>query len=460
MDWNIFCSIVSVCRGFEQMYSGQYFSRNYVSPFLSKQGIGWMEFTYRASTLEGRVHQGRIDASDKKQAAASLHARNLIPLSIEPLDRQAINSEFRSQNRIKYAWLYLHSLDAFARGKIGTKDLTAFTEHLGAMLKAGITMNKSLALLGDLTENRSLARVIKDVHSRIREGSHLYQALEEHPEVFPEVFINMVRAGESGGILDVILERLSEFMNEMARLREHLVSSMIYPAILGLTAAASMLVMLVVVIPRFADIFVDMGIEMPQATRVMLWCGNFIVHYWWALGLGAVLCLLMLKYLRSTSGGRLFWDRLRMRLPLLGTIFLKLELARFSRTLGTLLNSGVSILEAMNIVSGVVGNTVLKNRLAVVYDDLKQGRMLSGSLEQHGIFPPLAVNMLRVGEESGEMAVMLEKVGDMYDRDLRRAVKSFTSIFEPAVILVMGLVIGVMVVSMLMAVFSLNEMGI
>jgi len=214
------------------------------------------------------------------------------------------------------------------------------------------------------------------------------------------------------------------------------------------------------VIPRFADIFVDMGIEMPQATRVMLWCGNFIVHYWWAIGLGAVICLLLLKYLKSTSRGRLFWDRLRMRLPLLGPIFLKLELARFSRTLGTLLNSGVSILAAMNIVSGVVGNTVLKNRLAVVYDDLKQGRMLSGSLEQHGIFPPLAVNMLRVGEESGEMAVMLEKVGDMYDRDLRRAIKSFTSIFEPAVILVMGLVIGVMVVSMLMAVFSLNEMGI
>lgn len=425
-----------------------------------------MEFEYKASTFEGKVRQGKIFARDERSAVAKIHAQGLIPLSVY-LPGSEIKAAKTPRLRVpakgpdlKKAFSGLAALKLGLRRKVKTKDLILFSEHLSTMLKAGITLNKCLTILADLTENKFFARIITDVHNQIREGSSLYQALEKHPDVFPGVFVNMVRAGESGGVLDLVLKRVSEFLTEIQELKDYLISSMIYPAILGLTAIASILVMLIVVVPRFAEIFTDMGVEMPMATRVMLTAGNFLQAHWWALFLLVGFCFFLFKYFVSTPRGRDWWDRFKLGLPMIGPILLKVEIARFSKTLGTLLASGVSILAAMNIVKGVVVNNSLKLSLDQVYDDLKQGRMLSGSLENHDVFPSLAVNMLGVGEESGNMPEMLEKVGDMYDKDLKGAIKSFTSLFEPMVILVMGLVIGAMVVSMLLAIFSLNELGI
>ena len=425
-----------------------------------------MEFEYKASTFEGKVRQGKIIARDEKSAVAKIHAQGLIPLSVflpgsgAKTSRTPKLSAPAGGSDLKKAFSRLAAFKLGLGRKVKTKDLIMFSEHLSTMLKAGITLNKCMVILADLTENKTFAKIIKDVHNQIREGSSLYQALEKHPAVFPGVFVNMVRAGESGGVLDLVLKRVSEFLTEIQELKDYLVSSMIYPAILGFTAVGSILVMLIVVVPRFAEIFSDMGVELPMATAVMLAAGNFLQAYWWVLIAFAGLCFFMFRYFISTPGGRDWWDRFKLGIPLVGPILLKVEIARFSKTLGTLLASGVSILAAMNIVKGVVVNSSLKMSLDQVYDDLKQGRMLSGSLERHRVFPSLAVNMLGVGEESGNMPEMLEKVGDMYDKDLKGAIKSFTSLFEPMVILVMGLVIGAMVVSMLLAIFSLNELGI
>lgn len=425
-----------------------------------------MEFEYKATTFEGKVKEGRISAQDEKGAVAKIHAQGLIPLSVFVPGsgaKPAKSARARASSGgpdLKKAFSRLDALKIGLGRRVKTKDLIMFSEHLSTMLKAGITLNKSLIILADLTENKTFANIIREIHNQIREGSSLYQALEMHPDVFPGVFVNMVKAGESGGVLDLVLKRVSEFLSEIQGLKDYLVSSMIYPAILGFTAIASILVMLIVVVPRFAEIFSDMGVELPLATQIMLASGNFLQAYWWVLIAAFGLCFFLFRYFVSTPNGRDWWDRFKLRLPMIGPILLKVEIARFSKTLGTLLSSGVSILAAMNIVKGVVVNSSLKQSLDQVYDDLKQGSMLSVSLERHDVFPSLAVNMLGVGEESGNMPEMLEKVGDMYDKDLKGAIKSFTALFEPMVILVMGLVIGAMVVSMLLAIFSLNELGI
>ncbi len=424
------------------------------------------EFQYKAATSDGKMRQGKIFAENEKMAVARIHAQGLIPLSVslggesdkfsklEKLERNGTEASLK-KTFSRMAALRL----SFGR-KVKTKDLIKFSDHLSTMLTAGITLNKGLLILSELTENKSFVKVINDIHAQIREGSSLQQALEKHPSVFPPVFVNMVRAGESGGILDLVLKRVAGFLTEIQELKDYLVSSMIYPVILGLTAFASILVMLTVVVPKFAVIFSDMGVELPMATQFMLTAGNFLQSRWWLIFLGIGLGIFSFKYFVSTPKGKDWCDRLKLKLPMVGPILLKVEIARFSKTLGTLLNSGVSILAAMNIVKGVVVNNSLKLSLDRVYNDLKQGRMLSTSLERQQVFPSLAVNMLGVGEESGKMSEMLEKVGDMYDKDLKEAIKSFTAIFEPLVILVMGLVIGVMVVSMLLAIFSLNELGI
>lgn len=414
------------------------------------------------------MQQGKIMALDEKRAVAKLQAQGLVPILVTSgeisLDKAAGRPRQAVRSRDKSLAQSLQSLGRL-RARLGSsrvkrKDLILFAEHLSTMLQAGITVSRSLAILQELTENKAFAQVIQEVHNQIREGSSLWQALEKHPKVFPVVFVNMVRAGESGGVLDEVLRRLASFLQEIQDLKDYLLSSMIYPSILAFTAVVSILVMLTVVVPRFAEIFEGMGVQMPLSTRFMLSSGQFLQAYWWVLLLLAVLAFLGARYAISTPGGRQRWDRFKLALPLIGPILQKVELARFSKTLGTLLHSGVSILAAMNIVQGVVVNSRLRLSLNQVYVDLKEGMMLSDSLQKQRMFPTLAVNMLSVGEESGNMASMLERVGDMYDKDLKAAIKSFTALFEPLVILVMGLVIGVMVVSMLLAIFSLNELGI
>ncbi|PTN31503.1 type II secretion system F family protein [Desulfonatronum sp. SC1] len=421
-----------------------------------------MQFHYKAVTPDGKLTQGTLTADGEDAVALSLQRRNLVVLKVNPStgddDFNVSRTSKAGVGSRAESSFWAMSAPLFA-GKPGSKDLIRFAENLAILLKAGIPLSRGLGVLAELMEKRSFRTVISDVSQRIRGGSSLWQALQHHSAVFPPVFVNMVRAGESAGVLEVVLARLAEYQAGIQELREYLVSSMIYPGILGLTAAGSIVVMLTLVIPKFAVIFADIGIELPMATRIMLGAGDFLQAYWLILvGLCVALGVASHALVRMPQG-RLAWDKFKLTLPVLGPLFHKIEVARFSRTLGTLLGSGLSMLGAVNIGKGVVMNTVLRNALDQVYDDLKEGRMLSTALEQRGMFPLLAVHMLAVGEETGALDTMLNKVGEMYDKDLKRSIKSFTSLFEPLVILVMGLVIGVMVVSMLLAIFSINELG-
>lgn len=428
-----------------------------------------MEFLYKAVTHEGKVQEGTQSGESEDAVAARLQAQGLIPLQVAPASlgfskakKRARLVQTAQQGRADAGsslWHRLANQSIQLRRKTKTKDLILFAEHLSIMLQSGITLNKSLALLSELTENKAFSRVVTEIHNQIREGSALWQALQQYPRVFPVVFVHMVRAGEAGGVLDAVLSRLADYLSSVQELKEYVVSAMIYPCILGLTALGSIVVMLTVVVPKFAEIFSGMGVDLPVVTQAMLGTGTFLQNNWWVLALGLVAVLLAVRSVLQTQGGRHWWDETKLRLPLLGSIMLKIEIARFSRTLGTLLHSGVSILSAMNIVKGVVVNSALRSALDQVYADLKQGRMLSVSLEKRRVFPTLAVSMLGVGEESGDLSGMLGKIGEMYDKDLKSAIKAFTAVFEPLIILTMGLVVGVMVISMLLAIFSINELG-
>jgi general secretion pathway protein F len=430
-----------------------------------------MEYSYKAVTYDGKIQQGRMNGDSEQAVAGKLQAQGLVPVRVLPVDggagrrgrkeTQTIHETEAGQSVKQHLSKLLSGrVELRFRSKTRTKDLIMFAEQLSLMLRSGITLNKSLSLLGELSENKHFSKVIQEVHGQIREGSSLGEALQAQPNAFPLVFVNMVKAGEAGGVLDSVLKRSAEYLADIQELKEYLLSAMIYPAILGLTAVASIVFMLIFVIPKFSEIFSGMGVELPLITQGMLAIGNFFQAYWWLLLL--VLCLTVAagRYAIQTPRGRKRWDAMKLRTPVLGSIFQKIEIARFSRTMGTLLDSGVSILSALHIVNGVVLNSVLRDSLNNVYDDLKQGRMLSVALEKRHVFPQLAINMLGVGEESGSLTPMLDKVGEIYDKELKTAIKSFTSMFEPCLILFMGLIIGIMVVSMLLAIFSINQMGV
>jgi general secretion pathway protein F len=344
-------------------------------------------------------------------------------------------------------------------GKPSDQDLVMFSENLALLLGSGVSLDRALAILAEMSPKRRFRRIVGNVYTRIREGSSLWEGLAAQKGVFPPLFVNMVKAGESGGILDTVLARLAEYLTGVREIKEFLVSAMIYPAVLTLVSAISMVVLLTVVIPKFAGIFTDIGVPLPMSTAILMELGNFMAAWWWAILLGLLGALVGLRQMRRSERGRRMLDRFLMRLPVLGPILFKVEISRFARTMGTLLGNGVSILPALKIVRDVVQNSVFRDRLTKVYDELKGGGSLSRSLSEIDQFPPLAVHMLRVGEETGQLDVMLTKVGDVYDKELKQAIKKATALVEPIIILGMGLVIGAMVISMLMAIFSVNEAG-
>jgi len=429
------------------------------------------EFSYRAASPGGEVSSGRLSAPDERQAASLLQRQGLIPLRIAAADDSPAEAgagagyapvKTRPQ-RIKVSSRSMPTLsewfDKMPWRRPGVKELAGFAEDLGLLLKAGVPLNRALVILVELVEKPLFSRVMESLREQVKEGSTFWEALRSHPQIFPPVFIGMVRAGESGGILDAALGRLALYLNGIRELKEFLIGAMIYPLILTLTTGASIILLLAFVLPKFAAIFADMGVALPTATRLMLSCGNFMQNWWWALGLGLMAGIWGYRQFYRSPQGRLLIDRLKLRLPLFGSIFIKMDLARFFRTLGAMLASGVPILEALQVVGGVINNQILRQKVVHLQDELRQGAIISKVLAADPIFPSLAVHMIGVGEETGNLDEMLEKLAEMYDRELKVTIKALTSLFEPLVILFMGLVIGAIVVSMLMAIFSVNELG-
>ena len=401
-------------------------------------------FRYKAVTPEGKVVEGTLEAADQETVLARLQEQGQLPIKVFPgEDTGGVLSR-----EIRLPW---------QRKKVPQKDLLIFTQELSTLVKAGLTLDRSLSVLSDLTENAYLAEVVGELLREIKGGKALSEALSTYPQVFPKVYVNMVRAGEVGGALDQILERLEEYLEGADELRSYLISSMIYPCILVVVAIGSIIIMMTVVIPQFADIFENAGAPVPLPMKVLLVLSGFLTGFWWlillVIGGGAYWIYSRLK----TEEGRLNWDRQMLKLPVVGSVLQKLEVSRFSRTLGTLLQSSVPLIQSINLVKEIVENQAIASTMESIKSGVKKGEGLTRPIREAEIFPPFALHLLAVGEETGRLDDMLLQIADSYDRDLKRSLQRLVALLEPAIILVMGLIIGVMVVSMLYSIFSIND---
>jgi len=399
------------------------------------------EFLYKATTLGGETVEGLMDGKDEESIIQGLHRLGYIPIRITS------TQERRPSLR----------LSSFLPQRVGVKNLLIFTQELSTLISAGLPLDRSLGILGTLTENERLSEAVKDVLKRIEGGNSLAEALGNHPRIFPKLYVNMVKAGESGGFLEVILSRLAQYLQSTKEIRDYLISVMIYPLILMVVSGVSIVILMTFVIPRFARIFSDMGQAIPLSTQIMLSISYSIKSYWW-IGLGIILMIYLgLRIYNQDEERRLRWDKFKLRWVAIGDLIKKVEVARFSRTLGTLIQSGVSILPALNLVQEISQNRVISRSIAYVHDRLREGKAISKSLEEAGVFPPLAVHLISVGEETGKLDAMLIKVAESYEENVRNTIKRFVSLLEPLIILVMGAVVGFIVISMLLAIFSINE---
>ena len=401
-------------------------------------------FRYKAVTPEGKVVEGTLEAVDRETVLARLQEQGQLPIKVFPgEDTGGVLSR-----EIRLPW---------QRKRVPQKDLLIFTQELSTLVKVGLTLDRSLSVLSDLTENAYLAEVVGELLREIKGGKALSEALSTYPQVFPKVYVNMVRAGEVGGALDQILERLEEYLEGADELRSYLISSMIYPCILVVVAIGSIIIMMTVVIPQFADIFENAGAPVPLPMMVLLVLSGFLTGFWWlillVIGGGAYWIYSRLK----TEEGRLNWDRQLLKLPVVGSVLQKLEVSRFSRTLGTLLQSSVPLIQSINLVKEIVENQAIASTMESIKSGVKKGEGLTRPIRKAEIFPPFALHLLAVGEETGRLDDMLLQIADSYDRDLKRSLQRLVALLEPAIILVMGLIIGVMVVSMLYSIFSIND---
>jgi general secretion pathway protein F len=392
-------------------------------------------FSYRATTVEGAVVEGVLEAQDERAAVETLRNTGVIPLKVSS-PREGVKKKFSLVS---------------PKG-----DLLILTTELSALLGAGLPLDRSLNIISEISESKQMKNVIQSILKSIREGSSFSDALQKHPGIFPKIYISMVRAGEAGGVLDVVLDKLNEFLESSKELKENVVSAMIYPAILTVAGGASIIFILTFVLPKFSVIFTELGTSLPLATQIVLGTSKVIRLYWWVAALVGILGWVFFKGYLKSAPGRYKWDSFKLKL--VGDVIRKLETARFSRTLGTLLKSGVPLLQALGNAKDVVSNQVIASSIDTVAKGAKEGKGIAAPLTNSNAFPPLALSMIKVGEETGQLDTMLLKVASTYEKSLRLAVKRFVSLLEPAMILGMGLIIGFIVVSMLMAIFSVMQM--
>lgn len=399
------------------------------------------EFFYKAATPSGKTIEGFLEGKDEKTILQNLHEQGYIPIRI--LSRQKTSEKWR--------------LPFFLSRRGGVSNLLALTQELATLISAGLPLDRSLDILSSLMEDKKMQDVIKDLLSRIRGGNSLGEALAYHPRVFPSLFINMVKAGEAGGFLETIFHRLVQYLQRIKEIKEYLISILIYPVILTTVSAVSIIILITFVIPRFSRIFADLGQTIPLPTQIVITGSQYFQNYWWA-GLGMVILIYLgLKAYIQGEERRWRWDRFKLTWPVFGPLMKKIEVARFSRTMSTLLQSGVPILSALVLVREISQNLAIAKAIDHIYERLREGKGMARALKEVAVFPPLAVHMIEVGEETGKLEEMLNKVANSYEESIQNTTKRLVSLLEPLIILIMGVIIGFIVISMLLAVFSLQE---
>ena len=405
------------------------------------------QFQYRASDPQGKVVEGTIEAAEVGAVVARLHDRGLIPIRIG-----AGSDGTKAASRVA-----LPSLPSLGRRRVKGHDLLVMTQELSALVSAGLPLDRSLATLAELADNAELKTIITDVLHAVQGGKSLTEALAQH-KIFPPLYVNMIRAGEVGGFLELVLQRLVEYLERGQQLRDDVTGAMIYPLVLTGMLGASMLFLLVFVLPKFSALFADLKTAMPLPARFVMGVSDVVRGYWWVAIPVLAVVLIAYRSMLNNPRGRYRWDQLKLRLPLVGPVLRKMEVASISRTLGTLLKSGVPMMQALGIVKEIAGNQVIARAVGEVEVGAREGAGVAEPLARTGVFPQLAVQMIAVGEETGRLDEMLLRIAEHYDRDVRVAIAQFTRLLEPVMIVVMGVGVGFVVMSMLSAIFSVNDL--
>jgi general secretion pathway protein F len=403
-------------------------------------------FNYKAVGADAEAREGSMEARSPQAVVERLQAMGFIPIRVQPAQPEA------TAKRSAFHWL--------RPNRITASEIGVFTREIAILLQAGLPLDRALEILVALSESDNVRRLLVQVRDDVRGGAALSAALEARKGVFSRFYLSMVRAGEAGGALGPVLMRITEFMERAKALKDTVTSALIYPAILVVVAFASVMMLLVFVVPQFSQMFEQSGKTLPLATQIVISVGEFVRHGWWALLLGALALYALLRKQLNEPASRYRWDGWFLRLPLVGDLVAKVEVARLSRSLGTLLGNGVSLLNALFIVKETVGNSVMAQALDGVAAKLKEGLGLGKPLMESNLFPKFAVHMVMVGEETGQLEQMLLRVADVYDNEVQTSVKRMLGLIEPVLILGLGLLIGGIIMSILFAILSANDLAL
>ena len=416
------------------------------------------EFVWRAATATGKVEEGRLSAPSSAAALKQLRAQGLTPLRI---DAAATAGAAGFASKAQQAGnLAAAPGTRQSKGPVTAADVLALTSELAIMLRAGLALDNALRVLIDMSHKPSIAALVQGILEAVKGGTPLSRALAAHRSLFSDFYINMVRSGEASGQMSAVLDRLVEHMERQRALRDSVISATIYPAILLGVAVLSLIAMLGFVVPQFEKLFTDMGDALPLPTRLVMVMGQAFKQYGVVMGAATLgLGVLMLRWLKSPSG-RQWWQARLLRLPLMGRLALKYQLTLFSRSLGTLLGNGVPMLTALHIATETVGNAVLQQALARVAPVVKEGGKVVQAIAATGIFEPLAVNLIRVGEETGRIGPMMLELSNILNREVEAGIKRLLTLVEPVLILVLGILIAAIIVSILLGILSINDLAV
>lgn len=397
-------------------------------------------FTYKARDNAGQIFTGTIEGESRDVVIDRLREMKYFIISVEKRSSGLLSTEITLFQTIKI------------------RDLAIFYRQFATMVSAGLTLVSCLEILSKQTENKLLAKKIEDIKKSVERGSTLADAFASHPETFSKLYINMIKAGEIGGVLDDILNRMATLMEKEYELRQKIKSAMTYPIFILGAAVIMAIFLLTFILPQFVGIFQQFGGQLPFLTKMLVWATVTFNRYWYIFfGVVALLVFLFISYSRTKKGHKNI-DRIKLKLPIFGNLFLKTAINRFTRTLGTLIRSGVPIIQSLRVSAESIGNDVIADAVMQASDRIKEGQSISAPLEESKVFPPMVTQMVLVGEESGELETMLLNVSQFYDQEVERAVEQLTSVIEPILMVVVALFVGVMVISMYLPIFSMIDL--
>jgi general secretion pathway protein F len=402
-------------------------------------------YQYKAASIDGEVSNGTLSGASREQVVAQLQALGQIPIQVVESTQPGSKSRRRSPIRLR-------------TGRITEQHISNATRELATLLRAGLPLDRALSILASLSEGERMKQLLVEIREQVKGGATLADAMQAQEGVFSRFYLNLLRAGEAGGALEVVLERLAEHMEQSREVQDTLLSALIYPAILIFVAVISIFILLGYVVPQFTELFEGVGQVLPLPTRITIATGEFLQSFGWVIVLLAAGAAWRIRYQLSQPKGRYQWHARFLKLPLAGSIITKIEVTRFARTLGMLLHNGVPLLKALNIVKDTVDNRVIADGLERVASSLKEGQSLAAPLAEVAHFPAFAVHMIRVGEESGRLEDILQQVAQVYERETQTTIKRALALLEPVLILVLGMVIAGVIISILMAILGINEL--